>query len=171
MLSRAESLKATKAAAQVLDDFAVRDAVLNGGFTRVDPIDLAEQAGLHVMCRPMEHLLGAFIRQEQPGILLNTQRSAGMIHMTCAHELGHYFLNHATTVDEHLDYGTGADSTSSRRTSSPTHWLRPLGCWRTLCARAVGRASCATRVWSTSSRCAWASAMRRRCGRLCARRG
>lgn len=108
MLSRAESLRVTKAAAQVLDDFAVREAVLAGGFTRIDPIALAERAGVHVMCRPMHQLLGAFIREEQPGILLNTERSAGMIHMTCAHELGHYFLNHASTADERLDYGKGA---------------------------------------------------------------
>jgi Zn-dependent peptidase ImmA (M78 family) len=108
MLSRGESLKVTKAAAQVLDDFAVREAVLGGGFTRIDPIALAERAGVHVMCRPLNQLLGAFIREEQPGILLNTQRSAGMIHMTCAHELGHFFLDHATTADERLDYGKGA---------------------------------------------------------------
>lgn len=108
MLSRAESLRVTKAAAQVLDDFAVREAVLAGRFTRVDPIALAELAGLHVMCRPMNQLLGAFIREGEPGILLNTQRSAGMIHMTCAHELGHFFLNHASTADERLDYGKGA---------------------------------------------------------------
>lgn len=108
MLSRAESLKVTKVAAQVLDDFAVRESVLAGGFTRIDPIALAERAGVHVMCRPMNQMLGAFIREEQPGILLNTQRSTGMIHMTCAHELGHYFLNHASTADERLDYGKGA---------------------------------------------------------------
>lgn len=108
MLSRAESLRVTKAAAQVLDDFAVREAVLAGGFTRIDPIALAERAGVHVMCRPMHQLLGAFVREEKPGILLNTERSAGMIHMTCAHELGHYFLNHESTADERLDYGKDA---------------------------------------------------------------
>lgn len=109
MLSRTEILKITKSAAQVLEDFEVRDTVLKGGYTRVDPIDLAERAGVHVMCRPLNQLLGAFIREADPGILLNTQRSAGMIHMTCAHELGHFFLNHATTADERLDYDRNAD--------------------------------------------------------------
>lgn len=108
MLSRSEILKVAKSAARVLDDFGIRDRVLTDGFTRVDPIRLAERAGLHVMCRPLNQLLGAFLREEQPGILLNTQRSAGMIHMTCAHELGHFFLNHATTADERLDYGKDA---------------------------------------------------------------
>lgn len=108
MLTRQEILTVTRAASEVLDQFAVREAVLRDGFTRVDPIALAERAGLHVMCRPLNQLLGAFIREEQPGILLNTERTAGMIHMTCAHELGHYFLDHATTADERLDYGKNA---------------------------------------------------------------
>lgn len=108
MLSRTEILKVTKSAARVLDDFDIRNSVLHDGFTRVDPVRLAERAGVHVMYRPLNKLLGAFIRETQPGILLNTQRSAGMIHMTCAHELGHFFLNHATTADERLDYGKGA---------------------------------------------------------------
>ena len=108
MLSRSEIFKATRYATQLLEDFEVRESVLSGGFTRVDPIDLAQRAGVHVMCRPLNQLLGAFIREEQPGILLNTQRSAGMIHMTCAHELGHFFLNHTTTADERLDYGRNA---------------------------------------------------------------
>lgn len=102
MLTRLEIFRATRSAAQVLENFEVRESVLHGGFTRVDTLDLAQRAGVHVMCRPLNQLLGAFIREEQPGILLNTERSVGMMHMTCAHELRHFFLKWSSGVIEAL---------------------------------------------------------------------
>ena len=95
MLTRLEIFRATRSAAQVLENFEIRECVLHGGFTRVDTLDLAQRAGVHVMCRPLKQLLGAFIQEEQPGILLNTECSMGMMHMICAHELGHFFSSEA----------------------------------------------------------------------------
>jgi hypothetical protein len=61
-------------------------------------------AGLAVMKRPLEDLLGGFFRDLQSGILVNTARPPGMVHMTCAHELGHFFLGHESTLDKVIEY-------------------------------------------------------------------
>lgn len=107
MMPRSSLLKVAKLAAQVLDDSGAHQRV-EQGYTRVDPVAIAEQAGVAVMARPLDKLLGAFIREDGPGIILNTRRPRGMFHMTCAHELGHFYLGHLSTADEHLDYRSNA---------------------------------------------------------------
>jgi Zn-dependent peptidase ImmA (M78 family) len=105
MLSRPALMAVRKHAARVLEKFSVKAAVEKTGRTRIDPIELAEKAGVLVMLQPMQSLLGAFLREERAGIILNSERPPGLVHMTCAHELGHYFLNHLSTADQRLDYG------------------------------------------------------------------
>lgn len=106
---RDQLLQAAKRAGEVLDGTAAKRRILEDGYTRIDPVAIAEGDGVPVMVRPMEKLLGAFLKEEEsPGILVNSQRPIGMVHLTCAHELGHYFLGHGTKTDEDLDYGTTA---------------------------------------------------------------
>lgn len=107
MIQRSAVLRVARLAGEVLEASGARSRV-EEGYTRVDPIDIAERAGVQVMAQPMDKLLGAFLREEQVGILLNTLRPTGMFHMTCAHELGHFYLGHLTTTDEHLDYQSNA---------------------------------------------------------------
>lgn len=105
---RQRLLDASKRAAQVHQDVGSATRFANG-FSRINPLMLAEEAGVAVMLtEQLDKLLGAFLREGRSGILVNSDRPVGMMHMTCAHELGHYFLNHVTAVDEHLDYGDGA---------------------------------------------------------------
>lgn len=107
-MARDELLEAARRAAKVLDEFSVRDRIKEG-YTRVDPTQLASEADVTVMFRPLDKLLGGFLREDrEAGILVNVLRPRGLVHMTCAHELGHYFLGHESTTDETVDIGVSA---------------------------------------------------------------
>lgn len=108
MLSQRQIVEATGRAAEVLRGSGAKQRVEHEGYTRINPFLVAESAGVIVMLRPMDKLFGAFVRDEQSGILLNSERPAGLIQMTCAHELGHFFLGHGTTTDDQLDYRNSA---------------------------------------------------------------
>lgn len=103
MLSRKDRLEIAQLASAILRDSGALDRVKHGGYTRIDPFKIATDADLAVMKRPLDTLLGGFVRDERSGILINTERPAGQVHMTCAHELGHYFLGHGTTFDDEFD--------------------------------------------------------------------
>jgi Zn-dependent peptidase ImmA (M78 family) len=110
MTLRQRLLDASKKAGEVHRD-AASETRIASGFSRINPLKLAEDAGVAVMSKPLDKLLGAFLRESRAGILLNSERPVGMIHMTCAHELGHYFLGHLTTTDEHIDYSESDSAT------------------------------------------------------------
>lgn len=100
--------RAAQVAVEVLRDTGAERRIREDGYTRIDPLWIAAVQGIMVMRRPFEKLLGAFVRESTPGIMVNSERPTGLIHLTCAHELGHYFLGHESTADEHIQYGKDA---------------------------------------------------------------
>lgn len=101
--SRDETLTIARRAEEVLVHYKQRER-LKAGYTRIDPDLIASGANVVVLYRQLEKLLGAFIREENAyGIIINFARPRGMVHMTCAHELGHFFLGHASTADETVE--------------------------------------------------------------------
>lgn len=101
--NRDESLTIARRAEEVLVDFHQRDRIKDG-YTRIDPDLIASGANVVVLYRELQKLLGAFIREgNAAGVIVNFDRPRGMVHMTCAHELGHYFLGHASTADESVE--------------------------------------------------------------------
>jgi Zn-dependent peptidase ImmA (M78 family) len=125
MLGRKERLQIAQRASGVLRESGALDRVWNQGYTRVDPFKIAADASLAVMKRPLQDLLGGFFRDTQSGILINIDRPPGMVHMTCAHELGHYFLGHQTTIDQVLDYGPKGDIKEREADWFAYHLLMP----------------------------------------------
>lgn len=125
MLGRKERLRIAQHASGILRDSGALDRVRDEGYTRVDPFKIAIDADLAVMKRKLQDLLGGFFRCEQPGILVNVDRPPGMVHMTCGHELGHFFLGHETTVDQILDYGPSGDTKEREADWFAYHLLMP----------------------------------------------
>jgi Zn-dependent peptidase ImmA (M78 family) len=64
--------------------------------------DIAEQLGIEVVFRP-ETSLGGLYNKTTQTILIPTHRPAGRQAFTCAHEIGHWFFGHGTSIDEISD--------------------------------------------------------------------
>jgi IrrE N-terminal-like domain len=70
--------------------------------TRVDIIDAIRAYGPDLMWQPMPTLFGAYLNEDgsTPGFLINSELPRGARRHTAAHELGHAYLKHSTTVDD-----------------------------------------------------------------------
>ena len=92
-------LRVAEHASDALRSSGALRRVDDDGYIRIDPFQVATSAGVPVVLRRLDKLLGAFLRLPRPGILVNSDRSAGLVHMTCAHELGHFFMGHSSSSD------------------------------------------------------------------------
>lgn len=66
----------------------------------VDVFAAIHALDLPVLLRPLEGLLGAYISDPAPGVLITTQRPMAIQRFTAAHELGHFCLDHQPSLDD-----------------------------------------------------------------------
>ncbi len=101
-------MAAARRATEILDEFEARKRI-DAGYTRIDAEQLASASYVVVMYRKLELLLGGFLVEDgTPGIIVNWDRPRGLVHMTCAHELGHFALGHDSTADTTVDVSKDA---------------------------------------------------------------
>lgn len=66
----------------------------------VDVFGAIIQLSIPLLFRPLDKLLGAFLPQPYPGIIITTQRSLAIQRFTASHELAHFILNHRGSLDD-----------------------------------------------------------------------
>lgn len=66
---------------------------------RIDVFDALAWLDVRVVFKPLKGLLGAYLRGDQPGVLINTNRPLSVQRFTAAHELGHAVMDHKPSLD------------------------------------------------------------------------
>lgn len=115
--TRAAILAGSKAAHELHRDLHIREQVERRGDTRIDVFGAISKLGAALMFQPLDKLLGAYLPTEEPGILITTKRSLPVQRFTGAHELGHLFMRHDSSLDDEriLRRAPFAPTTSSDR--------------------------------------------------------
>lgn len=96
---RAAVLSGSKAAARLHKQLGLRDQY-DGKKTAIDIFAVISQLDVPVLVRPLDTLLGAYLNEPQPGILVTSKRDRKIQRLTAAHELGHYILKHTPSLDD-----------------------------------------------------------------------
>ena len=66
---------------------------------------IADELGAVLLFRRLRGLLGAYLAEPVspiPGIIVSTERDLHVQRFTAAHELGHFYLRHAPSLDENV---------------------------------------------------------------------
>ena len=66
----------------------------------VDVFGTIQTVGLPLLLRPLAGLLGVYLNDPAPGVLITTQRPMSIQRWTAAHELGHHTLRHKPSLDD-----------------------------------------------------------------------
>ncbi|MAM93244.1 MAG: hypothetical protein CMI61_01165 [Parvibaculum sp.] len=96
---RGAILKGRREATRLHRAFAMRDRIEEQG-GRIDVFDTIVRSGVPLLFRPLDGLLGVFINEPMPGVLVTTKRSLSIQRFTGAHELGHFTLGHDPSLDD-----------------------------------------------------------------------
>lgn len=91
--------KGTLTAARLHRELDTRQAVMADG-SRVDVFGAAFRLNVPLIFRPLDGLLGAFLKGPIPGVIVTTQRPLSVQRFTAAHELGHARMGHSVSLDD-----------------------------------------------------------------------
>ncbi|MGY4617644.1 Zn-dependent peptidase ImmA (M78 family) [Bradyrhizobium sp. USDA 4472] len=91
--------KATLEAGRLHRDLAVQASVVRGA-GRVDVFSSISRLDVPLLFTKLDGLLGVYLREPSPGILITTQRPRNQQRFTAAHELGHHYLGHEPSLDD-----------------------------------------------------------------------
>lgn len=107
---RRARLRGVREAVRLLDLLEVRDR-LPTTHERVDVYGALAWLDVRVLFKPIDGLVGAYIRGDVPGVMVSTRRPPSVQRFTAAHELGHAVMNHAPSLDSP---GVLADAAAGR---------------------------------------------------------
>jgi Zn-dependent peptidase ImmA (M78 family) len=91
--------RATMAAARLHQNFDSEARVQREG-GNIDVFDVVARLRVPLLLRPLQGLLGVFLSEPTPGILVTTERPLSVQRFTGAHELGHFELKHRPSLDD-----------------------------------------------------------------------
>lgn len=80
-------------------DLAIQASVVRGS-GRIDVYDTIARLNVPLFFTKLDGLLGVYMREPSPGVLITTQRPQNQQRFTAAHELGHHFLGHNPSLDD-----------------------------------------------------------------------
>jgi predicted secreted protein len=94
-------LRGTREAARVHRDLGMQEHIAEHG-GRIDVFGTLVTSGVPLLFKPLDGLLGVFLPEPSPGVLITTQRALSIQRLTGAHELGHYRLQHRPSLDDEM---------------------------------------------------------------------
>lgn len=98
MSERTAILRGMKAAVRLHRDLGSR--ATTGASSRVDVYGAIAKSGAILMFKPLDPLLGAFMREDgAKGVMVTSRRPIGVQRFTASHELGHMVMEHEPHAD------------------------------------------------------------------------
>ena len=122
---RRARLKGAKAAERIQRILEVRQRFI-ATHERVDVFDALAWLDVRVVFKPLDGLLGAYIRGDQPGVMISTKRPLSVQRFTAAHELGHAVLAHEPSLDSPNVLRRAAYNQRSPRISGFASYLQEI---------------------------------------------
>ncbi|MEI8704706.1 ImmA/IrrE family metallo-endopeptidase [Pseudoalteromonas sp. B62] len=102
---REATLRGTRGASEALSRLGLKTKIKEG-LHQIDVFDSLKQLDVVTVCRPLEGLLGAYtMHGKTHGVMVSTNRRLPIQRFTAAHELGHFWLQHGTSLDSEESIG------------------------------------------------------------------